>query len=139
MNDTSLGNWWQEQKEERMRERQEKRSALLTYLPEKHPQVQRIEVEYSGSGDEGYVDEIRYYDANDQPLEVEDADLGEILDDLCWLATPEGFYNDDGGQGTVSIYPTTGKILVEHGQNYMKTVNEEYEVKDGEPLPSRFE
>lgn len=132
-------NWLQEYMAERIEKRQEKKAALFTFLAEKHPEIRRIEVVYSGSCDEGYVDNICYYDDHDREMNVEDTELGEMIDDLCWLATPAGFYNNEGGQGKLRIYPASQRVMVSHGQNYMATHHEEYEVKNGEPLPSRFE
>ncbi len=88
--------------------------------------VTKLTVNYSGSGDEGFIDRI---DVEPEGLTTPD-ELGEQVSDLAdeFLHSEHGSWGDgDGGTGTIVIDPVEGKIINEHGW-YFTDVN--YETKE---------
>ena len=92
--------------------------------------VDTVKVTYSGSGDEGQIDDVTFYDSGSKELKVdgkvkvithkskfvtdkwveteiiEEQDLSQALEDFCndWVEIEHGGYeNDDGGQGEMTI------------------------------------
>ena len=88
--------------------------------------VKRLAVNYSGSGDEGSIDEIEVEPeglALPHELEEEISDLAD-----AFLYSEHGSWEDgDGATGTIVIDPVAGKIVNEHGW-YFTDVN--YENKE---------
>jgi hypothetical protein len=109
-----MDKWLEEAKEERLKGIKEAKAALFAYLAAAHPSVTRISASYSGSGDEGWVDEVRYYGANDEPAELRDEKLGELVEHVFDHVTPVGFENNEGGEGEIHIYPAALKVVVQH-------------------------
>lgn len=74
--------------------------------------ITKVNVIYSGSGDEGFIDEINY-----TPLEPDDA-MHRDLDDFFWEEIiqmhHEGFHNNDGGYGDVVWDIATDTITLHH-------------------------
>lgn len=104
-----------------------------SWLAEHHQQlraagIKEIHVEYSGSGDEGSVEEIRCYN-------VEEADRWSAKDTLveCRRANisiaplevlePLYYADGDGGSGVVKLQVETGKIILCHSVVISETVD----------------
>ena len=88
--------------------------------------VTRLTVNYSGSGDEGSIDEI---EVEPEGL-VLSRELEEQISDLAdeFLYSEHGTWGDgDGATGTIVIDPVAGKIVNAHGW-YFTDVN--YETKE---------
>ncbi len=75
--------------------------------------VTKIVAEFSGSGDSGEINSIKY---NDGELDVEvggvDKAIDTILEEYGW-----DWYNNEGGYGSVTLLPKTGKIEVDMNIN----------------------
>ena len=88
--------------------------------------VTKLTVNYSGSGDEGSIDEI---DVEPEGLALPH-ELEEQLSDLAdeFLYSEHGSWGDgDGATGTIVVDSDEGKIVNEHGW-YFTDVN--YETKE---------
>src|SRR5579864_9544518 len=88
--------------------------------------VTKLTVSYSGSGDEGSIEE---FDVEPQGLVIPN-ELEEQIRDLAdeFLYSENGSWEDgDGGTGMIVIDPVEGKIVNEHGW-YFTDVN--YETKE---------
>jgi hypothetical protein len=106
------------------------KAVLFAYLAERHPDVARIVVRYSGSGDEGYVDEIIGFgslDADAEKTEFNDEHLKNLIDEVFCHVTPDGFENNEGGDGEIHIYPAIQKMIVHHYENVIHQEHETYE------------
>lgn len=81
--------------------------------------ISEVRVEYSGSGDEGYIDEINFH-----PGEPEEH-MRRLLDDFFWEEIiqmhHDGFHNDNGGYGTV-IWNIEDDKLTLHHRDYIQDV-----------------
>src|SRR5262245_2756703 len=78
--------------------------------------VRRVVVRYEGSGDEGSVAEVEFDPPEAKtrlPDWVEDK-LRDVAEDYC----PEGYENNDGGFGTLTVYPGPGLAEREHNDSY---------------------
>lgn len=102
--------------------------------------VASVRVDYAGSNDEGYVDEVVYLDAQGNKLDVdveapvslwkpdEEADrqdlddaLEELAFDVVYLAGLERFDEDPaGGKGAMTL-TCEGKVALNHGSNEIVT------------------
>lgn len=85
--------------------------------------ISEIVVNYSGSGDEGWIDEI-----NPNPREVEG------LEDFFWeevigSTSHDGFHNGDGGYGTITWNIEADSIRMQHNDYFTDvTVHEVEEI-----------
>ncbi len=111
--------------------------------------IERVEIEYSGSGDSGQINEISNHgfarDAQGLPTftdkwpEVRIMLIGEneprtLEDTVEWMAWQlltvkhEGWENNDGGQGTIAFDVPSNMITLSHGQNYTETTHTDTEI-----------
>ena len=97
-------------------------------LQQRHPNVAHIEVRYSGYGDEGNIDDVKFYGEHANELELNDDQCVKLIDEVFFYVTPCGFECDDGGDGEIHICPATQKIIVHHNQNIVHQEQESYEV-----------
>lgn len=107
--------------------------------------VSITEVEYDGSGDDGQIDSIRAYNEYGQQIplkshsisigEGDDAEsydsLEEFIDIFAWdvLGTyHDGFVNNDGGYGTLTINVADGTITLNHKDRFIDVTVTETEI-----------
>ncbi len=102
--------------------------------------VVSVEADYNGWGDEGQVDTITAVKADNSevnlkrhPYLLRDNDhirtLHDLIEEFSWDAVQhfhEGFHNNDGGSGTVTIDVVTGHVKIEHDDNVVETVRSEH-------------
>jgi hypothetical protein len=79
--------------------------------------ITKVEAFYSGSGDEGYINEITTIGA-----EVNSETQGD-LETFFWdyvldRSNASGFHNDEGGCGTIIWDVTADKFVVHHTQYF---------------------
>ena len=98
--------------EQRNEERRKWRAKL-----KKHPEVR---MEYCG-----YGDELTHTELFDLSLS-EDEELINFLMEYVELEF-DGFWNNEGGQGSVTWYIKEDKILVEHGENITRVEYTDHE------------
>ena len=82
--------------------------------------IERVEARYSGYGDEGYIDEIDFFPSEPgKPMRrnIDDFFWEEIIDQ----SQHSGFYNNDGGYGTITWDIVTNKITMQHNDYYTET------------------
>jgi hypothetical protein len=93
--------------------------------------ITRVVVRYEGYSDEGGVDEVT--------VEPEGARLPDWIDAwLCKLAEgyfPEGYANDAGGHGSLTVYPASGLAELEH---FDRSEGTEAMEAGAAPLPRRL-
>lgn len=103
--------------------------------------VSSIEADYNGWGDEGQVDTITALKADNtevnlkrHPCAMPGADhiktMEDLIEEFSWQSVQhfhEGFHNNDGGSGTVTIDVATGRVKIEHDDNVVETVRSEHE------------
>jgi hypothetical protein len=98
----------------------ENREELLARL--KELDITQVRASYSGSGDEGFIDQIEF-----TPYEPAMA-MRRDLDDFFWeevigATWHEGFHNGDGGYGTITWDIAADKIVLQHNA-YISDVKE---------------
>jgi hypothetical protein len=80
--------------------------------------VKRVVVRYAGWGDDGSVEEVLY--------DPEEAAVPRGIDD--WLRVvaeafcPDGYEDNDGGFGSLTVYPFEGLAELEHTDRYVDSV-----------------
>lgn len=81
--------------------------------------VTKVTTLYSGSGDEGYIDEV----AGDKPI---GDDLRRVLFNFFWdvISSTQwnGFHNGDGGFGEIVWDITTDRITLSHNAYVQDTI-----------------
>ena len=82
--------------------------------------VANLEAAYSGYGDSGAIDGLQYRDAAGQRVDRETipATLVEELENVLYEFLPAGFEINDGSQGTLTLDVLTGKVMIQHQENY---------------------
>ena len=85
--------------------------------------VANIEAAYSGSGDEGAIDGLQYRDAAGQRVERKTLppETIEALEACLYEFLPEGFEINDGSQGTLTLDLPSGRLSIQHQENYTAT------------------
>jgi hypothetical protein len=117
----------EESRQQRQEGIKEAKAALFAYL-ERFPQVARITACYSGSGDEGWVDDVRYFGTGGDRIDLDDKRLSGLVDELFQYVTPDGFEINEGGDGEIHVYAAAQEVVVEHNQNVVYQESETYEV-----------
>jgi hypothetical protein len=93
---------------------------------------EKITVEYYGGGDEitDYTINLHHEDGSVETVEdvapallPENVDKVKLIDALFELP-PEGFENNDGGQGEITIDCASGAITVSHDTFYTESKND---------------
>lgn len=103
--------------------------AVCPYL-ENHGIV-RVEMCYDGSGDDGELYEIVYYSRYENELECDISDVAisksveRRLQDAAYSLAPEGYENNDGGKGTISLLVKERKVQHQHSQARIEYDDEE--------------
>lgn len=100
--------------------------------------AREVLVYYSGYGDSGYIDSVRYGDTS---LGLASSEFQEIAD---WVEEhlPGGWEIDDGGQGEAKITLSGGtelesaSLTIHHEENYTATNNETYRAERSFNAPS---
>tara|TARA_R110000822_G_scaffold194731_1_gene332991 strand:- start:184 stop:552 length:369 start_codon:yes stop_codon:yes gene_type:complete len=92
----------------------------------------RIEIHYSGGGDDGCIEEYCFYDIENNSIIIKD-EVFEELDDYFYSMLCENiewdWVNNDGGYGILNLNIETNKITIDHTQR----VTEQYDYKTEEP------
>src|SRR5262245_5142695 len=93
--------------------------------------VTRVVVRYAGCDDSGGVEEVLYTPEEAAvPRELDDL-LRSVAENYC----PDGYEHNDGGYGSLTIYPFEGLAELEHTDCYVDEVDAEVRVP---PLPARL-
>ena len=85
--------------------------------------VANIEAAYSGYGDSGCIDGVQFRGPAGERVErasIPDQ-LKEALESCLYELLPAGFEINDGGQGTLTLDVQTGKITIQHQENYTES------------------
>jgi hypothetical protein len=108
--------------------------------------IARVEIEYDGEGDSGQIGGIHAYDAKNGPVGIDRpvklalrngqkpiryGSFTEALDDFAWTVLEElhyGFYNGDGGFGTIAIDAVKGTVTIDHNDRVSDVLNTETDV-----------
>jgi ABC-type uncharacterized transport system permease subunit len=85
--------------------------------------VANIEAAYSGYGDSGAIDGLQYRDKTGSRVDRTSlpTPVIEQLENVLYEFLPAGFEINDGGQGTLTLDVQTGKITIQHQENYTET------------------
>lgn len=80
--------------------------------------VKHVTIEYSGSGDEGFMGDVSYQ--GDGGTELPDtepllAEWSALHDRALEAAGLDGYWNNDGGCGHISLNVETGELTISHG------------------------
>ena len=82
--------------------------------------VASVEAAYSGYGDSGAIDGLQYRDAAGQRVDRETipTTLVEELENVLYEFLPAGFEINDGSPGSLTLDVLTGKVTIQHQENY---------------------
>ena len=94
--------------------------------------VYKIEIGYSGGGDDGCIDDVDVLDCNDEVIDSEQIrktvnELDEYFYTLLNDHITYDWVNNSGGNGTAKFYLTDLRFEVDHYQNFQE--NFQYENK----------
>ena len=93
--------------------------------------ITSVECHYSGGGDSGAVDDITYRKIDGLTTTFENDVLQEAIQDLFWEAANtragSGWYNNDGGAGTIEWQVPTDDVNHQHAEYYTATNDYEYD------------
>jgi hypothetical protein len=85
--------------------------------------VASIEAAYSGYGDSGAIDGTQFRDPAGQRVDraTIPSPILEQLENAIYEFLPSGFEINDGGQGTLTLDVQTGKVTIQHQENYTES------------------
>jgi len=107
--------------------------------------VVHVLIEYDGEGDNGQIHSIAAYAANDHavdleqpyPVSIDEGDrqcsydtLAEAIDAVAWdllRQYHDGFENNEGGCGTITISVPDAKITMDHNDRFVELFNTQTE------------
>lgn len=113
--------------EREQRQRDAAKTALLTLLDQlRAAGVSQVSAQFNGYGDEGSIDYVDFFDVGGQSLGVKDQ--FPKLEESFYALLPQGFDQQEGSSGTVTLDVDRGNITVDVGWNVTTTENEHYEV-----------
>jgi hypothetical protein len=130
---------WAQEAEQRKKALREAKAPIIVALKELG--VHSVTITYDGEGDSGQIEDISAHTADNAEINLNVAYVGpdndarfstlrDAIDELAWQcldAFHEGFENNEGGCGDITINVQTGLIRVDHGDrviNLDKTVTE---------------
>lgn len=141
MTNISINEYYAKHQAEQRRRLQALRPAMFAAL--KAARIRFVNVHYDGEGDSGQINEFLALDQDDKgvdlraphPIIVPDdhqpkTSLADLVEDFCWIALSlyhDGFENNDGGYGTMTIDVTEGRITLDHNDRFIdvnRTVSE---------------
>ncbi len=89
--------------------------------------IASIEVDYSGGGDDGCIDDVRYEDHNGNKIDIlMEPDVSAEWDDLIYNMISENiewdWINNEGGYGQMMIDCTQNpwKVIINHSQRVLE-------------------
>ena len=89
--------------------------------------IAKIEVDYSGGGDDGCIDDVRYEDHNENKIDIlMKPDVSAEWDDLIYNMISENiewdWINNEGGYGQMMIdcTKTPWKVTINHSQRVLE-------------------
>lgn len=113
--------------EREQRQRDAAKTALLALLDRlRAAGVSQVSAQFSGYGDEGAIEWIEFLDANGQTIALKNH-FPKLEESFCALL-PQGFEQQEGSSGAVTLDVERGSIAVDVGLNVTTTDNEHYEV-----------
>jgi hypothetical protein len=85
--------------------------------------VTKVQVEYSGYGDSGAINSIDYFTADGKAISIGSSapTLDTEIECVVDAVLPDGFENNEGGQGDITIDVAKGCLTIEHQENYTET------------------
>jgi len=93
--------------------------------------VEKITFDYSGEHDSGAIDEISFFDSNENAILLDNEydkrinDLEDSVYDI--LMCVSDWYNNDGGGGYIEISTNNGKYIIHNNVRVITYHNEQYE------------
>ena len=89
--------------------------------------IAKIEVDYSGGGDDGCIDDVRYEDIDENKIDIlMEPDVSAEWDDLIYNMISENiewdWINNEGGYGQMMIdcKKTPWKVSINHSQRVLE-------------------
>ena len=89
--------------------------------------IAKIEVDYSGGGDDGCIDDVRYEDIDENKIDIlMEPDVSAEWDDLIYNMISENiewdWINNEGGYGQMMIdcTKTPWKVTINHSQRVLE-------------------
>ena len=116
---------WAEQEIARKKGAEAELKLIMAQLPK---EVVKVEVSYNGSGDNGNIDQVDFFDIKGSPVDVTDKGLIDFISNFTDNKLPDGWEIDDGSSGTLIIDVKTKKAKIFHSWNETSTRDETYEV-----------
>jgi len=92
--------------------------------------VEKITFDYSGEHDSGAIDEILFFDSNENEIHLNDEfdkrinDLEDNVYDI--LMCVSDWYNNDGGGGQIEISTNNGEYIIHNNVKIITYHNEQY-------------
>ncbi len=104
---------------------------MYAKLAQEYPQVAFIEIDYSGNGDEGYVDKIGAYSSEDgynikDPISLA-KDMKELIEDYVYDRLPGGWQDNNGSYGICRIDVINRKAEFDHEWRVVTTEDGSFE------------
>ena len=83
--------------------------------------IRRIEVQYSGYGDEGNIEGVDFFAADNEPVLLKGPRADQLriaVEEYCDAVLPGGWEINDGACGMISLDWGAREVLIEHNDRY---------------------
>ena len=85
--------------------------------------VSYFEVQYSGGGDDGCLDEVEFFDVNGKPIKTLDegkfmSEMDDYIYELIGNQVHYDWINNEGGFGVLIMNLEDNTVNIEHNQRY---------------------
>lgn len=116
--------------EERERQKKDEAKAALLALVDQLRLlgVSQVCATFNGYGDEGMIESIEFLDAEGDPVTGVRAEAFPNVQESFYPLLPDGYEQNEGSSGTVSLDVEHSRVLVDANWNVTTTESEHYEV-----------
>ncbi len=115
--------------ERRRREKIAAKAALIALVDQLRAlSISQVCATFNGYGDEGMIEGVEFLDAKGELVTSVRAEQFSNLQESFYPLLPDGYEQNDGSSGTVSLDVEHGRVVVDVNWNVTTIENQHYEV-----------
>jgi uncharacterized FlaG/YvyC family protein len=118
-----------------LKERDDRKANSIIELRDIAPElflenVATITAEYDAGGDSGNITDLKFLDVDGDVVTSSKVEaLTDKISTILWRLLPEGFENNDGGWGELTVTLKDNKVNIEHNQRFTDSTYSEENIE----------